>query len=230
MVGGPERMALNHNKRTNIILVNGHREIIYIGETEHLSRLESLQWDRDNTPVTPADYVLVQQQLSQTPPFPIRTTVLAVCVLLAAGAGTIVGRAWRCPALTVVMAVGGLLVGAGFGAWGETLYQPEFYKGIGLAGGAGLGGLTGVCYIGALMRLRVRLMQDASAKQLAVTLGLIAGALAAGLLHLALALTHGQYLLILLGIPFGLLGGGLLGAVGGRILCKHYRTGAHHGT
>ena len=106
------------------------------------------------------------------------------------------------------------------------VYHPEFFKGIGSYGGISFGFLAGLCYVCLLMNWQINLHHNQSIKQLATSLSMATGMICSTLIHLALALTHHNYFFIIIGLPFGIISGAILGFISGQIVCKFYREKA----
>jgi prepilin-type processing-associated H-X9-DG protein len=217
---------MNHKNGINITYADGHSEFVRLQYPENIMELERFRWDIEGTQFPLSAYKALNDSIQAPPSFPksiiglgIVTFVVGVILLYA-------GQAWKHPSFALILAVGASVVGFVFGGWGESLYRPEYFKGIGTYGGAALGFLAGLCYVGILTKLQLRFKIRTSVNQLALSLGIASGLLCSALLHLALAIAHHNYFIIMLGIPFGILGGAVLGSISGWILTRRLRLAA----
>jgi hypothetical protein len=212
-----------HSNSFNVVYANGATECIRFHISEPATDLETLRWDVEGTKHPLSDYTALMDWIQTVPSFPKSIIGLCIATVVAGVILLFIGQAWKHPSFALIIAVGASIVGCVFGAWGESLYRPEYFKGIGTFGGAALGFLAGLCYVGILTKLQVRFKLRTSVNQLALSLGIVSGLLCSALLHLALAIAHHNYYIIMLGIPFGILGGTVLGSISGWILMRQLR-------
>lgn len=227
-VGGPEDMICAHENGSNFNYADGHSSFErFIGpEDIYNDSLKGLYWDEAKTQFSISDYISIAEILEyEKPSFPKIVIVIGIIVSVCSLIVISVTHIWKYPFFVILLAICTSGVGYLFGGWAESLYRPEIYKGIGSEGGAGLGLLLSMCYVGILMKFVKRLTNMKSVGQFATSSGMITGMLCSTLLHLALFLLHGnEYKLVfmLIGLPFGITAGAVLGMISFWVISGFY--------
>jgi len=228
-VGGPEIFANNHRDGTNVAFADGHSEFISFRYPDRMSGsyLEQIDWDESRTRFPASAYLRVGDVIEKQRQ-PLSKIAISLCIAVCMLGIVVIAltQAWQYPLFTFLIAIGSAIVGFIFGGWGEMFYQTESFARIGTFGGMGLGLWIGLCYVGVLMKLQPRLKRDESIGLLASSLGMVAGMICSTLLHLALILIHRDnqgWAYMIVALPFGIVGGAILGSISGWVVCKFYR-------
>ena len=215
-------MFSDHSNGVSVLYVNGEVEYVHM----NAMGLEGLRWDEENTQFKFSDYSAIAKRKVEKEPH-IKSVIALIAVIGIVGlAIVVVTRVWKYWLFALPMAVGASMIGLPLGYLGEMLYQSSYMQGIGAGGSGVLGYVAGLCYVGILMKFQERLVNKESVGQFAVAVGMAFGVFCSTLLHLGLQLIYQDsqsWKFMVMGLPFGIIGGGILGLISGRVVWRFYR-------
>lgn len=220
-VGGPELLAFDrHKDGCNILFADGHTEFV------KTDKLIELRWNIENT----VHFTLPESVSELERPFFLQQTTILIAIL---GGVCVIATLYvliRYKVITYlpfVLFIAVLSTGTGlyFGNMSEEAYNSFIFDGTtGLYSGAFFGLLVGICFPVLLANAPERIQRLRTFKGFAASVGMVVGVICSTLVHLALIIVNKEtnFAGILIGIPYGVAAGAVLGLISGFVVNKFY--------
>lgn len=216
-VGGPETLAFDrHKDGCYILFANGDSKYI------QLSKLPTLRWNVENT----VFFKSPQRSPSLIPAILLSPhlllSILGFISITAAGVILFRSRVIACWKFAFFLGLLSTVAGGGLGLFSGQAYR--HYQEFGGIAGVFFGLLTGLCFASLLAGCPDRIKQLKTFFGFSASVGTVAGILCATLVHLALIIINREtnFFGMLIGIPFGVVAGAVLGGISGFIVKKFY--------
>jgi prepilin-type processing-associated H-X9-DG protein len=212
-VGGPELLTYDRHDGCNILFADGHTAFVKLPE------LSDLRWNIEGDVFFVASQsVSRDSEIGKWPQITLKTALMSllvgVCTLAAL---CIVVRFKTLKYLPFVLTVAIFSAGTGLflGNMSEQAYLSESFTGRNAGGIFGL--LTGVCFAVLLANAPDRIKNLRTFKGFSASVGMATGIICSTLVHLALIIVNEEtnFAGILIGIPYGVFAGAVLGFVSG---------------
>jgi len=227
-VGGPELLAYDrHDGGCNILFADGHTAFVKTPE------LTNLKWDAEGTVRFTPEMITAgsMPQYEQKQPFVLTQTTILLAILgsvCVAATLYVLIRYKIAPYFSFVLVIAVLSAGTGmfFGNMSEDAYLSVFRDGTtGLYSGGFFGLLVGICFPVLLANTPDRIKTLKTFKGFAASVGMITGVICSTLVHLALIIVNKEtnFAGILIGIPYGVFAGAVLGFISGFMLKRIYK-------
>lgn len=228
-VGGPEVLAYDrHENGCNILVADGHTDFVKTAE------LANLRWDTEGTVRFTPEMMAAgsMPQYEQKKPFVL--TQATTLLMILGGAGVVATfyiliRYKPIPYLPFVLIIAVFSTGTGmfFGNMSEEAYLSEGTTGLYSGGFFGL--LVGICFAVLLANVPDRIKSLKTFKGFAASVGMVTGVICSTLVHLALIIVNKEtnFAGILIGIPYGVFAGAVLGFISGLFVKRCYSPKQH---
>lgn len=211
-VGGPDllpkEMLCGRNTGIHVVLVNGHTRFI------PKEKLSFLKWEIQKQD---GDFLHIYST------FNWQLIILCSFALLVVAGGIYIAwknnvtKCWP-SAISLGIVSGG--VGALFGNMSQFIYSLAEFERQGAIAGAIGGIIVGVCYMSMLVNMRSRLTEKGYLWDFSTKLGMAAGTVCSTIVHVTLLILSYDRDIggIVVGIPFGVFAGGILGWITGAFI------------
>ena len=221
-VGGPELLAYDrHEDGCNILFADGHAEFVKLFD------LPNLRWNVEGN-VSFDPLLLNASKLKMEKPFIFSQIIVLLTIL--GGLGVVVTLYVRVKFKTVmylpfIFGIAILSTGTGY-LFG--LMSEEAYISIGTTGrnaGGVFGLLVGICFAILLANTPDRIKSLRTFKGFSTSVGMMTGIICSTLVHLALIIVSKEtnFAGILIGLPYGIFAGAVLGFISGFLVKTFYR-------
>jgi prepilin-type processing-associated H-X9-DG protein len=220
-VGGPELLDIfRHPNGCYVLYVDGHVEYI------KLSELPGLQWNStDDISIDPSLLDKPKFEVEKPPFLPHKTVLLTILGGLCVAVTLYILIKFKTVMyLSFIFGIAILSTGTGmlFGNMSEAAYISIGTTGRNAGGVFGL--LVGICFAVLLANTPNRIKSLKTFKGFSTSIGMVTGIICSTLVHLALIIVNEEtnFFGILIGIPYGVFAGAVLGFISGFLVKKFY--------